>query len=53
MMDENCNCNKNFNCHDHVQLRVLSGHSSRITALQLNFGRSPLTPVALALITFR
>ena len=40
-------------CYDHVQLRILSGYSGRIAALQLNSSRSPLTLVALALIPFR
>ena len=40
-------------CYDHTQLRVLSGHSGRIAALQLNSSRSMLTPVALAQISFR
>jgi len=40
-------------CYDHVQLRVLSGHSGRIAALQLSSGCSPLTPVALAQICLR
>ena len=34
-------------CYDHVQLWVLSGHSGRIAALQLNSSHSPLTPVTL------
>ena len=38
-------------CYDHAQLRVLSGHSGRIAALQLNSGRSTLTPVTLAVET--
>ena len=29
-------------CYDHAQLRVLSGYSGRIAALQLNSGRSHL-----------
>jgi len=40
-------------CYNHVQLRVLSGYSGRIAAPQLNSGRSPLTPVVLALVPFR
>ena len=40
-------------CYDHVQLRILSGYSGRIAALQLYSGRSPLTPVVLTLIPFR
>jgi len=38
-------------CYDHAQLRALSGRSGRVAALQLNSGRSPLAPVALAQLT--
>jgi len=37
-------------CYDHVQLRALSGYSSRIAALQLNSGRASLTPVMVVQI---
>jgi len=40
-------------CYDHVQLRVLSGHSGHITALQLNSGRASLTLVTVAQIYLR
>jgi len=39
-------------CYNHVQLRVLSGHSSRIAALQLNSGRSSLALVTVMQISF-
>jgi len=42
-----------YSCYNHVQLWILSGYSGCIAALQLNSGRSPLTPVVLALIPFR
>ena len=40
-------------CYDHVQLRVLSGHSSHIAALQLNSGRASLTLVTVTQIYLR
>ena len=39
-------------CYDRAQLWILSGHSGHIAALQINSGRSPLTPVALVQLTF-
>jgi len=39
-------------CYDHVQLRVLSGHSGRIAALQLSFGHPSLTPVTVVQLDF-
>jgi len=40
-------------CYDHVQLQVLSGHSGRIAALQLNSSRPSLTLVTVAQLDFR
>jgi len=39
-------------CYNHVQLQVLSGHSSRIAALQLNSGCPSLTLVTVTQIIF-